>query len=147
MLSLMLDSGRKLSFQSATWSESTHLQSFCTHKTIPFLTFSTLFYSINYIRYLILYHKRGWASQMALVVKNPPAMQEMWETRVRSPAGEDHLEWGMVTHSSILAWTVSMDIGACRTIVHRLTKSQTQLKRWSMHTHIRDITGFCPTIG
>ena len=38
------------------------------------------------------------------VVKNPPAMQEMQETRVRSLDQEDPTEEGMATHSSILAW-------------------------------------------
>ena len=37
------------------------------------------------------------------VVKNPPAMQEMW---VRSLGGEDPLEKEIVTHSSILAWEI-----------------------------------------
>ena len=37
------------------------------------------------------------------MVKNPPAMQE---TQVRSLGGEDSLEKGMVTHSSILAWRI-----------------------------------------
>ena len=35
------------------------------------------------------------------VIKNPPAMQEMW---VPSLGQEDPLEEGMTTHSSILAW-------------------------------------------
>ena len=35
------------------------------------------------------------------VVKNPPAMQEMW---VRSLGQEDSLEKEVATHSSILAW-------------------------------------------
>ena len=33
-------------------------------------------------------------------VKNPPAMQETWVQYV----GWEHLEKGMATHSSILAW-------------------------------------------
>ena len=44
-----------------------------------------------------------WASQMALVVKNPP---EMWETRGQSLGWEDALEEGMAIHSSILAWRI-----------------------------------------
>ena len=35
------------------------------------------------------------------MVKNPPAIQETW---VRSLCGEDPLEEGMATYSSILAW-------------------------------------------
>ena len=39
-------------------------------------------------------------------VKNLPAMQEPQETRVPSLGGEDPLEKGMATHSSILAWRI-----------------------------------------
>ena len=38
------------------------------------------------------------------MVKNLPAMQEIW---VRSLGGEDLVEKGMATHSSILAWRMS----------------------------------------
>ena len=38
-------------------------------------------------------------------VKNPPAVQETQET-VGSLGGEDPLEEGMATHSSILAWRI-----------------------------------------
>ena len=49
------------------------------------------------------------------VVKNLPAMQEIW---VRSLGFEDPLEKGKATHSSILAWRIqSMES----------TKSRTQL--------------------
>ena len=40
---------------------------------------------------------------MAQTGKNLPAMQE---TRVQSLGGEDPLEKGMATHSSILAWKI-----------------------------------------
>ena len=40
------------------------------------------------------------ASLLAQTVKNLPVMQEAW---VQSLSGEDHLEKGMATHSSILA--------------------------------------------
>ena len=43
----------------------------------------------------------SWASLLAQLVKNPPAMQETW---VRSLGCEDPLEKGTATHSSILAW-------------------------------------------
>ena len=47
-----------------------------------------------------------WASLVAQLVKNPPAMQETW---VRSLGWEDPLEKEMATHSGILAcripWT------------------------------------------
>ena len=46
-------------------------------------------------------------------VKNLPAMQEMQETQVWSLGWEDPLEEEMVLCSSILAWEISMDRGAC----------------------------------
>ena len=42
-----------------------------------------------------------FASLIAQLVKNPPAMQE---TLVQSLGWEDPLEKGKATHSSILAW-------------------------------------------
>ena len=42
----------------------------------------------------------SWASLVAQLVKNPPAMQETW---VRSLSWEDPLEKGKDTHFSILA--------------------------------------------
>ena len=49
-----------------------------------------------------------WASQVALVVKNPPANtgDEMWEMQFQFLGREDLLEGGMATHSGILAWRV-----------------------------------------
>ena len=43
----------------------------------------------------------SWASLVAQLVKNLPAM---WETLVPSPRWEDLLKKGKATHSSILAW-------------------------------------------
>ena len=48
----------------------------------------------------------NWVSQVALVVKNPPASTEEKEMQVRSLGREDPLEEGMATHSSILAWRI-----------------------------------------
>ena len=45
----------------------------------------------------------SWASLMAQLVKNLPAMQGTW---VQSLGWEDPLEKGKATHSSILAWRV-----------------------------------------
>ena len=59
------------------------------------------------------------------MVKNPPATQEM---RVQSLGREDALEEGMATHSSILAWGISMGRGAWWAAVHGVAKSQTRLK-------------------
>ena len=46
------------------------------------------------------------ASQVALVVKNPPANAGDKRDTVQSLGLEDVLEKGMVTHSSILAWRI-----------------------------------------
>ena len=43
----------------------------------------------------------SWASLVAQLVKNPPAMQETW---VQSLGWDDPLEKGKATHTSILAW-------------------------------------------
>ena len=47
------------------------------------------------------------ASQVAPVVKNPPANAGDAEMRVPSLGLEDPLEKEMVTHSSILAWKIT----------------------------------------
>ena len=39
----------------------------------------------------------------------------------------------MATHSSILAWRISVDRGTRWASVHRVTKGQTRLKGLSMH--------------
>ena len=43
------------------------------------------------------------ASLVAQLVKNPPAMQDIW---VQSLGWEDPLEKGKATYSSILAWRI-----------------------------------------
>ena len=44
-----------------------------------------------------------WASLVAQLVKNPPAIRETWG---RSLGWENPLEKGKATHSSVLAWRV-----------------------------------------
>ena len=51
----------------------------------------------------ILAWRVSWASLVAQMVKNPPAM---WETWVQPLGWEDPLEKGKATHSSILAWRI-----------------------------------------
>ena len=50
-----------------------------------------------------------WASLVAEMVKNMPAMQKTWVLFLGS---EDPLGKDMATHSSILAWRIHMDRGA-----------------------------------
>ena len=45
----------------------------------------------------------SWASLVAQLVKNPPAMRETW---VQSLGWEDPLEKGKATPSSMLAWRI-----------------------------------------
>ena len=49
----------------------------------------------------------SWASLVAQLEKNVPAMRETW---VRSLGWEDPLEKEMATHSSILAWRISWTV-------------------------------------
>ena len=51
--------------------------------------------------------QHSWASLVAQLVKNPPAM---WETWVPSLGWEDPLGKGKATRSSILAWTIPWTI-------------------------------------
>ena len=56
------------------------------------------------------------ASLVAQLVKNLPAVQETW---VRCLGGEDPLETGMATHSSVLAWRIpwTEDPGGVRRVL------------------------------
>ena len=63
------------------------------------------------------------------VVKNLPAVQE---TRVQSLGGEDPLEEGMATHSSVLAQRIPMNRGAWRATVQRVTKHWNGLLKSSL---------------
>ena len=49
----------------------------------------------------------SWASLLAQLVKNPPAMQKTW---IRSLGWEDPLEKGKAIHYSILAWRIPWTI-------------------------------------
>ena len=60
-------------------------------------------------------------------VKNPPAVHETQEMRVRFLGWEDPLEEEMATRSTILAWKNPTDRGAWLSTFHGFTKSRTQL--------------------
>ena len=53
----------------------------------------------------------SWASVVAQLVKNLPAMQETW---VRSLGWEDPLEKGKAAHSGILAWRIPWTVQSMR---------------------------------
>ena len=64
------------------------------------------------------------ASLMAQTVKYLPARQETW---VQSLGGEDFLEKGIATHSSILAWRIPWTEGTLAGYSPRIAKSGTRL--------------------
>ena len=71
------------------------------------------------------------------MVKNPPAMRKAW---VPSLGGEDPLEEGMATHSSIPAWRIPMDRGAWRATVHGVTQGWTRLSTFTVfHSDCTDL--------
>ena len=72
-----------------------------------------------------------WASLVAQLVKNLPAMQETW---VPFLGWEDPLEKGMATHSNILAWRIlwTEEPGRLHT-VHGVPKSQTRVRDFHFH--------------
>ena len=63
--------------------------------------FFNIFDKVTKFKYRFLGKK--WASMVAQLVKNLPAIGETW---VRSLGWEDPLEQVMATHSSILAWRI-----------------------------------------
>ena len=68
---------------------------------------------------------------MAQTVKS---LLALWENWVQFLGWEDFLEKGNPLQCSCLEDPV--DKGACQAIVHGVTKSQTQLKKLSMHIRI-----------
>ena len=65
------------------------------------------------------------ASLVAWTAKNLPAMQETW---VQSLGGEDPLEKGKATHSSVLAWRIPWTWELGRLQSRGVTENQTRLK-------------------
>ena len=61
---------------------------------------------------MYVFHIHLWASLVAQLVKNPPAVWEIW---VQSLGWEDPLEKGMATHSNILAWRIPWTVLQSRT--------------------------------
>ena len=62
--------------------------------------------SRTYVLFIYTEMSNIWASQMVQWVKNLPANARDEEDEVQSLGQEDLLEEEMVTHSSILAWTI-----------------------------------------
>ena len=85
---------------------------------------------IKYYLFLDPSSLNHWASLVAQLVKNLPAMQETW---VRSLGWDDPLEEGMAMYSSTLAWRISTDSRAWWAAVHGGAKSWTQLNGKAQH--------------
>ena len=95
------------------------------YTVVPEIFLSTLHLLINvykqidtqciyYYYYSIMFHTRvqvlnfslSTASQVVLVVKNPPANAGDKESRVQPLGQEGALEEGMATHSSVFSWRI-----------------------------------------
>ena len=74
-----------------------------------------------------------WASLVAQMVKNLPAMQQIW---VQSPGLEVLLKKRMATHSSILAWRIPWTQEPGRL---QFMESQMVKHNWATNTHIHHI--------
>ena len=61
----------------------------------------------------------SWASLVAQLVKNLPAMQETW---VRSLGWKDPLEKGKATHSNIMPWRISRTVKSTESQGSDMTK-------------------------
>ena len=76
-----------------------------------------------------------WASLLAQLVKNPPAMQE---TPVRFLGWEDPLEKERATHSSILAWRIP-----CTTVHGVAKESDTTEQTFTSPSDILGLLSWC----
>ena len=74
-----------------------------------------------------------WASLVAQMVKDLPAMGKTW---VRSLGWKDPLEEGMAICSSILDWRIPMDRGAWWVTVHGVINSRTLLSDYAQNSTI-----------
>ena len=80
-----------------------HTQGLCTCWPLAVVSRSGSLHLLLPLPRIFLLHGAKWASPVAQLVKNPPAMRETW---VRFLGREDPLEKGKATHPSILAWRI-----------------------------------------
>ena len=107
------------------WDSVTSVKFLCPHLIPPILHC----YHVELVQCVPLINlgepfAKDWASLVAQMVKNPPAMPEIW---VQSLAWEDPLEG----HDNPFQYSClenPTDRGAWRAAVHRVAKSQTQLR-------------------
>ena len=74
-------------------------------------------------------YNNGWASQVVLGVKNPPAntgdLRDLGSSLLSLETLRDSEEEDMASHSSVLVWRISMDRGAWRVTVPGVAESDT----------------------
>ena len=99
---------------------------------VPIIFF--FFFIINYTHTVLACFSALLGFPGGSVIRNPLAMQESKEVRVRSLSREDPLEEGMATYSNFLAWRIPWreELGGLHSIG---SQSQTQLKQLSTYTH------------
>ena len=68
-----------------------------------------------------------WGSQVALVVKNPPAKAGEIRDAYLIPGSGQSPGGGMATYFTILAWRIHMDRGAWQATVPGVAKTRTRL--------------------
>ena len=97
---------------------------------------------------LVLFNQnllKCWASLVAQIVKNLPAMQE---TQIWSLGREDPLEKGTATHSCILAWRITRTEESWRAKVCGVAESDTTKQLTHTHWNTADLqccVNFCYT--
>ena len=69
----------------------------------PDLYYKQVLIWLYLVKMMVILGGNFWASLVAQLVKNPPAMRETW---VQSLGWEKPLEKGKATHSRILAWRI-----------------------------------------
>ena len=89
---------------------------------------------IHIIFHIYIYYIYTWLP-CSSAVKTLPAVQEPQKMGVWPPGWEESLEEEMAIHSTVLAWRIPW-IKETGGLIHRVTKSQTQLKWLSTHTYI-----------
>ena len=85
--------------------------------------------------YIYIYTPHPWASQVALLVKNPPANVRDITNIGSTPGSERSLGGGHGNPFQYSFLENPMNRRAWRATVHRIAKSQTQLKWLSMNSH------------
>ena len=120
----------------------------CARLVIMALLVNFKCWIIVYSQYRMLHNfKKHFPGGSA--IKNPPAVQETQEMSIVSLGGEDPLEVGMATSSSILNRQILWTEEPGR-LVHGIVKNQTQMKwlsmqahRWTVYYHGRSLGYIC----